>query len=100
MSEKIEQYSSLIQGENGVSHTVEAWGDPMSKGLWEGWLEFYPLGSEVPELRTARETTQPNRRALEYWASGLEPIYFEGAFERAYVKLNSGHTQTMGTGKV
>ena len=24
-----------------------------------------------------------DRQALEYWASGLEPLYFEGAFARA-----------------
>jgi hypothetical protein len=50
--------------------------------MWEGWLEFQPLDGGLPR-RTGRETTQPNRDALIYWASGLEPIYFEGAFERA-----------------
>jgi hypothetical protein len=50
--------------------------------MWEGWLEFLPLDGGEP-LCTGRETTQPNRDALAYWASGLEPIYFEGAFERA-----------------
>jgi len=86
MVEKIEQYSSLIEDESGVSYLVEACGDTTPSGLWEGWLEFYPMGSDKPVLRSERETTQPNRKALEYWATGLEPIYFEGAFERAYVK--------------
>ena len=86
MAERIEQYSSLIEDENGVSYTVEACGDTTPSGLWKGWLEFYPLESNLPVLRTERETTQPNRKALEYWATGLEPIYFEGAFERAHVK--------------
>ena len=31
----------------------------------------------------AVETTQPNLEALRYWASGLEPVYLEGALERA-----------------
>jgi hypothetical protein len=35
------------------------------------------------ELRTGQETSQPNRDAVAYWAGGLEPIYFEGAFTRA-----------------
>jgi hypothetical protein len=86
MAERIEQYSSLVEDESGVSYFVEACGATTQSGSWEGWLEFYPLGSEKPVLRTERETTQPNRKALEYWATGLEPIYFEGAFERAYVK--------------
>jgi hypothetical protein len=86
MAERIEQYSSLIEDENGVSYKVEACGDTTPSGLWKGWLEFYPLESNLPVLRTERETTQPNRKALEYWATGLEPIYFEGAFERAHVK--------------
>ena len=85
MSERIEQYTSLIEDEDGVRYTVEAHGDTTSDGLWEGWLEFHPLEAEMPVLRTDRETTQPNRSALEYWATGLEPVYFEGAFERAYV---------------
>ena len=87
MVEKIEQYSSLIEDESGVSYLVEACGDTTPSGLWEGWLEFYPLDGDSPVLRTDRETTQPNRQALEYWATGLEPVYFEGAFARAQAKL-------------
>lgn len=34
-------------------------------------------------LRTGQETSQPNRSALEYWATGLETIYLDGAFKRA-----------------
>lgn len=33
--------------------------------------------------RTRRETTQPSRDALRYWATGLEPTYLQGALERA-----------------
>ncbi len=33
-------------------------------------------------LRSARETTQPNLTDLEYWATGLTPVYLEGALER------------------
>ena len=34
-------------------------------------------------LRSARETTQPNRTDAEYWARGLTTIYLEGALARA-----------------
>jgi hypothetical protein len=35
--------------------------------------------------RTRRETTQPSQKALTYWARGIEPVYLEGALERAIV---------------
>ena len=85
MNEKIERYSSFIRDGEGKEYSVEACGAVTPGGMWEGWLEFYPISGDAPVLRTGRETTQPNRQALEYWATGLEPLYFEGAFERAQV---------------
>ena len=52
-------------------------------GTWEGWLEFVPLDPALFSRRTERETTQPDLSALEYWATGLEPLYLAGAFERS-----------------
>lgn len=49
--------------------------------VWEGWIEF--IGADGRALQTPRETTQPHRQAMEYWASGLSPTYLEGAFVRA-----------------
>lgn len=50
--------------------------------LWEGWIEFAAAdGSDV--RRTRRETTQPDRGALVYWAHGLSGTYLEGALQRA-----------------
>ena len=51
-------------------------------GMWEAWIEFHPEDGG-PVRATDRESTQPNRTAVEYWVSGLEPVYFEGAFVRA-----------------
>jgi hypothetical protein len=34
-------------------------------------------------VRSARETTQPNRVDTAYWATGLTPIFLEGALRRA-----------------
>ena len=34
-------------------------------------------------LRSARETTQPNRADALYWATGLTAVYLEGALDRA-----------------
>jgi len=50
---------------------------------WIGWLEFTPVGSGGRVQRTDPETTQPYREALVYWATGLEPVYLEGAVARA-----------------
>ena len=37
-------------------------------------------------LRSFRETTQPNLTDLRYWATGLTPVYLEGALERILPK--------------
>ncbi len=57
-------------------------GEQREDGMWVAWIEFQAL-DEQPTRVTGRETTQPNREALAYWASGLEPVYFDGAFTRA-----------------
>jgi hypothetical protein len=49
--------------------------------IWEGWIEF-----QLPDrdwVHTPRETTQPDRDALVYWAGGLSTTYLEGALARA-----------------
>ena len=84
MSELIQRFEPKLYDDNGVTYTVAAWGKKTLHGTWEGWLEFYPTNNDDVILCTDRETTQPNRPAVEYWASGLEPLYFEGAFERAH----------------
>lgn len=65
----------------GRVYIAQAAGRRREDGMWEGWLEFVPTdGSTV--LRSERETTQPNLADLEYWASGLTPVYLQGALER------------------
>ena len=81
MAELIQTYAETVRDLDGEEYTVHAYGEEREDGNWEGWLEFHPsLGAVV---RTNRETTQPNREALAYWASGLEPVYLDGAFARA-----------------
>jgi hypothetical protein len=83
MPELIHEYSYLYRSEGGTAYVMRAWGEARVDGTWEGWLEFLPAENGGRVLRTGRETTQPNRDAVAYWASGLEPVYFEGAFVRA-----------------
>jgi len=83
MREVIQQYSIQIQGPAAVNYDILACGQVRGDGTWEGWIEFHPDAGDGPVLRTGRETSQPDKGALAYWASGLERVYFEGAFARA-----------------
>jgi hypothetical protein len=67
----------------GRDYNAYILGCPRSDGTWAGWIEFTP-GDGTPRLRTGQETSQPNRDALAYWASGLEDVYFDGALSRAH----------------
>ena len=79
----IHLHSEPVQDTSGNIYEVLIYGEPRPDGTWEGWLEFIPLSAELSSLRTERETTQPNLSALQYWATGLEPMYLAGAFQRA-----------------
>jgi len=81
VAELIQTYEAQVRDSRGVEFTASAYGEERAGGTWEGWLEFRSTLGEV--RRTGRETTQPNRDALRYWASGLEPLYLDGAFARA-----------------
>jgi hypothetical protein len=68
-----------------VPYRAQVVGRPAGN-IWEGWIEFESHdGSDV--RRTRRETTQPNRPALTYWATGLSRTYLEGALVRALEPL-------------
>jgi hypothetical protein len=83
----IHEHSTLVKSEDGTTYIVRIYGRERPDGTWEGWLEFHPTENHKSVLRTEQETSQPNRTAVEYWASGLEPIYLEGAFARAQGRL-------------
>jgi hypothetical protein len=83
MPEVLASFETPVTGSNNVRYHAQACGEEMAGGgLWQGWLEFTPVGGGTP-IRTSRETTQPNRTDAEYWATGLTPIFLEGALERA-----------------
>lgn len=80
MAETLVRFTERIAAEDGTSYVPQACGGIADDGLWEGWIEFVsPSGT----LRTRRETEQPNRDALVYWAEGLTFAYLEGALDRA-----------------
>ena len=82
MAETLLVYHKPVVGSDGTTYEARACGGPMSGSTWEGWIEFVPLSGGEP-LRSGRETTQPNRVDTEYWATGLTPVYLEGALRRA-----------------
>src|SRR6266850_2492566 len=82
MAETLLVYQSPVLAPDGTAYEARACGSGMPAGGWQGWLEFVPLGGGAP-VRSQRETTQPNRVDTEYWATGLTPVYLEGALMRA-----------------
>lgn len=83
MAELIHTQSSRIRSADGSTWEARVMGEQRSDGTWAGWLEFRTLGNNARSVKTGQETSQPDRRALDYWAGGLEPIYLEGALRRA-----------------
>jgi hypothetical protein len=82
MAEVLVEFDAAIAGPEGVQFAPRACTRVSSNGLWEGWLEFTDVetGSVV---RSGRETTQPTRDDVMYWATGLSHVYLEGALSRA-----------------
>ena len=76
----IHEFKTRVMTEDGRVYVAKAYASRRG-GDWVGWLVF--TSDDGNEITTDRETTQPDRRAVEYWASGLEPIYLDGALTRA-----------------
>ena len=80
MAEVLVRYTAVVRGDDGRFWIPQACGGVAKDGLWEGWIEFV---SDETAIRTGRETEQPNRDSLMYWAQGLTTAYLEGALTRA-----------------
>jgi hypothetical protein len=75
-------FSEPVQSGSGETFIARACAGPTDSGMWEGWIEFLPVSGGEP-IVSGRETTQPNRADAAYWATGLAPVYLEGALTRA-----------------
>ena len=85
MAETLARFETPVSDRYGRLYTAKACGRERDDRLWEGWIEFE--NSETGEtLRSFRETTQPNLTDLRYWATGLTPVYLEGALDRILPK--------------
>ena len=85
MPEFIHEHSATVTADDGARYRARVYGEQRREGTWSGWIEFVPADGEraAATLRTGQETSQPDRKAVEYWAGGLEPVYLEGALTRA-----------------
>jgi len=81
MAEVLVRFTEPVRGSDGREYSAQACGGVADDGLWEGWIEFASTAGSP--MRTPRETEQPNRAALLYWAEGLSAAYLEGALRRA-----------------
>jgi hypothetical protein len=87
VAEVLLEFPTLVVGEDGRRYIARACGSENDGGgMWQGWIEFVPVDGSPP-VRSRRETTQPNREAAEYWATGLTPVYLEGSLRRALSPL-------------
>jgi hypothetical protein len=83
MSDLLVRFDEPITDPVGAKYFAQAVGREREDGLWEGWLEFTAARVGSPAIDSGRETTQPNRADLEYWAQGLTKAYLQGALIRA-----------------
>jgi hypothetical protein len=86
VAEVLQTFAQPVVSDEGVAYWAKACGRPAGH-MWEGWIEFAPVEGGAA-VRSGRETTQPNRTDLVYWASGLSPVFLEGALSRALNPLS------------
>jgi hypothetical protein len=89
MSETLVKFDESISDSTGARYFVEAMGRQREDGLWEGYLEFLPVNERAERIVSERETTQPNRKAVDYWAQGLSRVYLAGALDRARLSTSA-----------
>ena len=81
MAEVLVEFDAVFPGADGSKYAPRACARRTDDGLWEGWLEFSDLETGMV-IRSGRETTQPSRDDVMYWATGLTRVYLEGALAR------------------
>ena len=81
MAHLLVEFAEPVSNEDGKNYVARACGDEMPDGMWQGWIEFVPIGGGEPG-RSGRETTQPNRVDKKYWATCLKPVLLQGCPSR------------------
>src|SRR5471032_689015 len=83
MTEVLVEFDTILRGDDGSRWTPRVCTRIDDDGLWEGWIEFMPVDSSAEPVYSGRETEQPDRNSVLYWAEGLTIVYLEGALRRA-----------------
>lgn len=102
MADILLEFQTLVRSGDGMAYRARACGGEANDGTkrWHGWIEFVAAKGGA-RIRTERETTQPNKKATAYWASGLTSRYLEGALHRALrrtaVPFQRVHTAAVGS---
>ena len=81
MAEVLMSYAEPIVDGSG-RYLARAIGRRADDRMWEGWLEFQPIDGASVVIGPV-ESRQPEAHDLAYWASGLTPVFLEGALKRA-----------------
>jgi hypothetical protein len=82
MAELLISYDAPVIHKTGRYH-ARAVGRLGDDNMWEGWFEFEPLDNDGSVIVGPAETRQPEHHDLVYWATGITPIFLEGALDRA-----------------
>ena len=82
MAEVLTRFTEPVLSADRTPYRAQAVGRAMPDGMWEAWVEFFPIADSTP-VRSPRETTQSNHAEAAYWASGLTTTYLEGSLARA-----------------
>jgi len=80
MREIIIPFTPTVCSKDGATWRVKVIGHERADGIWEGSIEFR---TESARRVTRMETTQLSGDGIQSWATGLAPIYFERALDRA-----------------
>jgi hypothetical protein len=83
MADVLVSFDTPIADRDGRRYHARAVGRLAEDGMWDGWFEFEPLDDDRPVVVGSVETRQPERHDLDYWATGITPVFLEGALDRA-----------------
>jgi hypothetical protein len=82
-----ERLIELIGPDGTVYDRALVYAERNGRTTWAGFVEFLPQRGDP--VRTGHETTQSNIEGVAYWATGLEPVYLDGALGRASRRMSS-----------
>lgn len=82
MAEVLATYDEPVADVSGV-YRARVVGRAADDHMWEAWIEFVPIDGNTEVVVGSVESRQPNRPDLMYWATGLTPVFLEGALRRA-----------------